>query len=185
VSALPAEYVETLFADPADLKPYPGNPNRGNVDVVRGSVRANGQYRSVVARRLPDGTLELLAGHTTTEAAADELGRVRVEVIAADDATARRIVAVDNQAARKATMDEKALLALLDKVNAEGGVDGLAGAGFDEVEFRNLVDRQMGAALGKPAPAEFAAYDDETIPTEHHCPRCGYQWSGSSAGGSE
>lgn len=142
---LPAKYVETRTVDPDELKPYAGNPNVGDVDVVRGSVRANGQYRSVVARRLPDGTLELLAGHTTTRATSDELGRVRVEVIEADDATARRIVAADNQTARAASMDEKALLELLDKAQADGGLDG---TGFGENEYRDLVDRVWGSGDG-------------------------------------
>jgi hypothetical protein len=145
VPALPAKYIDTRTVDPDELKPYPGNPNVGDVDVVQASVRANGQYRSVVARRLPDGTLELLAGHTTTLATKDELGRVRVEVIEADDATARRIVAADNQTARAASMDETALLALLDKAQADGGLDG---TGFDEGEYRELVDRVWGSGDG-------------------------------------
>jgi hypothetical protein len=174
VPALPAKYIDTRTVDPDELKPYPGNPNAGDVDVVRGSVRANGQYRSVVARRLPDGTLELLAGHTTTQATKDELGRVRVEVIEADDATARRIVAADNQTARKATMDEAALLALLDKAQADGGLEG---TGFDDVEFRNLVDRHMRPPGDREAPEDFREYGDD-IATDHECPRCGYTWSG-------
>lgn len=138
---LSARYIETRTVDPDELKPYPGNPNVGDVDVVRSSVRANGQYRSVVARQLPDGTLELLAGHTTTKATRDELGRVRVEIIEADDATARRIVVADNQIARVATMDEAALLGLLDKAQADGGLDG-TGIGVDE--YREIVDRVWG-----------------------------------------
>lgn len=136
---LPAEYVETLVVDPAELHPHPQNPNQGDVDVVRGSVRANGQYRSVIARRLPDGTLELLAGHTTTAAAGDELGKVRVEVVAADDATARRIVAADNQTARRAQMDEVALLALLDSIAVDGTPDApLFGSGYTSSEREDL-----------------------------------------------
>jgi hypothetical protein len=145
VPGLPAKYIDTRTVDPDELKPYPGNPNAGDVAVVQASVRANGQYRSVVARRLPDGTLELLAGHTTTRATKDELGRVRVEVIEADDATARRIVAADNQTARAASMDETALLALLDKAQADGGLDG---TGFDEQAHRELVDRVWGSGGG-------------------------------------
>lgn len=142
---MPARYLETRTVDADELKPYPGNPNVGDVDVVRGSVRANGQYRSVVARQLADGTLELLAGHTTTRATKDELGRVRVEVIEADDATARRIVAADNQTARKATMDEQALLKLLDAAQADGGLEG---TGFGVDEYREVVDRVWGDGGG-------------------------------------
>lgn len=135
---MPARYIETRYVDPDQLRPYPGNPNRGDVDVVRGSVRRNGQYRSVVARQLPDGALELLAGHTTTQATADVEGRVRVEVIDADDATARRIVAADNQTARKATMDEAALLDLLDEAKTDGGLDG---TGYTDKDLDALLER--------------------------------------------
>lgn len=138
---MPARYLETRTVDADELKPYPGNPNVGDVDVVRGSVRANGQYRSVVARQLVDGTLELLAGHTTTRATKDELGRVRVEVIEADDATARRIVAADNQTARAATMDEAALLALLEDAKADGGLEG---TGYDDDDLRALENADAG-----------------------------------------
>jgi hypothetical protein len=176
----PDPYRETLFVDPGELAPYPGNPNHGDVDAIRGSVRRNGQYRAVVARVLPDGTLQLLAGHATTEATGAEVGKVRVEVIDVDDATARRIVAADNALPARATMDESALFALLDAANADGGLEG---TGVDDVEFRNLVDRHMGSS-GRPpaeAPGEFASYDEETIPVAHECPRCGFRWSGDSA----
>jgi hypothetical protein len=177
---MPDSYVETVYVDPSQLRPYPGNPNHGDVQEIRVSVRRNGQYRPVIARPGPAGAYEILAGHATTEATGAEAGRVRIEVHDVDDATARRIVTADNQTARKATMDEAALLALLDQANADGGLEG---TGFDDVEFRNLVDRQM-ASPPRP-PEEFAAYDDETIPTEHQCPRCGYKWSGGSSGSAE
>lgn len=173
-----ARYIETITVDPDDLTAYPGNPNTGDVDLIRASVRRNGQYRAVNARRLPDGTLQLLAGHTTTAAIHAEGQPVRVEVIEADDRTARRIVAVDNASARKATLDEEALFKLLDKANAE---DGLEGTGYDDAEFRELVDKAMRApGPGKEAPEDFASYDEDTITTEHTCPKCGYQWSGGA-----
>lgn len=135
---MPAEYVETLYVDPDTLHAYPGNPNRADVAELRGSVRSNGQYRPVVARRLPDGRLQILAGHGTTEATGMVAGKVRVEVLAADDATARRIVARDNVRPRGSVMDELALLDLLDKVNAEEGADGLLGAGYSRQERDDL-----------------------------------------------
>lgn len=132
---MPARYLETVYVDPDQLRPYPGNPNQGDIGIVRSSVRNNGQYRSVVARKLPDGTLELLAGHTTTAATGLEVGKTRVEVIEADDATARRIVAADNQTARKATMDERLLLELLEQADDEEGLDG---TGFTPPDLEDL-----------------------------------------------
>lgn len=121
---MPARYIETRYVDPAELHPYPGNPNRADVDELRGSVRANGQYRPVVVRPHPDGGWQILAGHGTTEATGAEAGKVRVEVHEADDATARRIVAIDNTRPRGSVLDEDALLALLTQAEADGGLDG-------------------------------------------------------------
>lgn len=121
---MPAQYVQTIYVDPADLHPYPGNPNHADVEELRGSVRANGQYRPVVARPHPAGGWEILAGHGTTEATGLEAGKVRIEVLDADDATARRIVARDNIRPRGSVLDEEALLALLAEAEADGGLDG-------------------------------------------------------------
>src|SRR3954453_18053395 len=109
---MPAEYVETRYVDPDQLHPYPGNPNRADVEELRGSVRRNGQYRPVIARRLPDGALEILAGHGTTEATAAEARKARIEVHDIDDATAPRIAARDNIRPRGSVLDEAELLAL-------------------------------------------------------------------------
>jgi hypothetical protein len=128
-------YLETRYVDPGDLYPYPGNPNAGDVDEIRGSVRRNGQYRPVITRPRPDGALEILAGHATTEATGAEVGRVRVEVIDVDDATAARIVAADNAIPRKAAVDEVALFALLDEVASDGGLEG---SGYNDDDFDDL-----------------------------------------------
>jgi len=44
------------------LKPYKGNPRRGNIDAIRESLRVNKQYRPVVVR---EKTREVLAGNHT------------------------------------------------------------------------------------------------------------------------
>ena len=55
---------------------------------------------------------------------------------------------------------------------------GLAGTGYSNDDVDLLL-----AELAKrnPDPPEEFAVFDESIPTEHACPRCGYTWSGSSA----
>ena len=49
--------------------------------------------------------------------------------------------------------------------------------GFDADEISKFLD--PGTSDGKP-PESFKEYD-ETIPTEHECPKCGYTWSGAAA----
>jgi hypothetical protein len=102
------------------------------------SARTNGQYRSVVARRLEDGALQLLAGHGTVGAFRRQgAGEVRVEVIEADDTEARRIVLADNGTSRNASYDESLLLDLLDAASKDGG---LGGTGWDGEAYKELLD---------------------------------------------
>lgn len=127
-----ARFLEQRVVDPATLTPYPGNPNIGDVEAVRASLRANGQYRTPVTRRLPDGGLQVLAGHTTRLAAIAEAMPLRVDVVDADDKTARRIVLADNRTAQLSHYDEDLLLAILD-----GG--DLEGTGWDQAAYEELL----------------------------------------------
>jgi DNA modification methylase len=104
--ALTAEQV------PADsLVPYPGNPRRGDVNVIRESLRTLGQYKPLVVQR---STRHVLAGNHTLQALIAE-GRSSVSVVFvdADDESAARIVAVDNRSSDAATFDNAELVALL------------------------------------------------------------------------
>jgi hypothetical protein len=84
------------------------------------------------------------------------------------DAQKRAYRIADNQLALNAGWDEQLLGIELGELRGLG-VD-LALIGFDAAEIdRLLADPQ--------APDGFKAYD-ETIPTEHVCPRCGYRFSG-------
>lgn len=136
-----ARFLEQRVVDPATLTPYPGNPNIGDVEAVRASLRANGQYRTPVTRRLPDGTLQVLAGHTTRLAAIAEHMPLRVDIVDADDKTARRIVLADNRTAQLSRYDETLLLDILD-----GG--DLAGTGWDDAAFDDLRARMEEAQHG-------------------------------------
>ena len=40
--------LDALVVPIAGLEPYPANPRRGRVDVVRESLRRHGQYRPIV-----------------------------------------------------------------------------------------------------------------------------------------
>jgi hypothetical protein len=45
--------------------------------------------------------------------------------------------------------------------------------------LRDLATESNPAMVEPSSPDEFASVD-ETIPTDHCCPKCGYQWSGGS-----
>lgn len=153
------------------LAHYHRNARRGNVDAIAESLQINGQYKPIIVNR---GThtgrpFEILVGNHTVEAAKliglEELSAVLIDV---DDEKARRIVLADNRTSDLATYDDAVLADLLAEADLEG-------TGFTEADLDGL--------LVDPTPAErpeeFPEYSEET-PTQHSCPSCGYEWSGST-----
>lgn len=135
-----------------DLQTFPGNPRRGQVEVIVESLRRNGQYRPIVVN---EGTKtgrprEVLAGNHTM-LAARELGWLTVDVwlVDVDDNEARAIVAADNRTADLGEYDDADLLALL------SGLEGLEGTGYDAdflAELQDVVNPPDSAdALDPPA----------------------------------
>lgn len=90
-------HLETADVDLADLKLYPGNPRRGNVNEIRKSLRRLGQYRSLVVR--VDGLERvILAGNHTSKAMALEgWTTARAELVECSDDEAERINLGDNR----------------------------------------------------------------------------------------
>jgi len=163
-----------------DLKPDPRNARRHtprNVGMIASAMNEVGAARSIVI----DEVNGIMAGHATVEAAA-QAGITRLRVVEADGdeiiavrrtgltpAQKTRLALFDNRAAELAERDEPVLAAIAD----DG--DGLVGVFRDE-ELAAILDR---AAEVDP-PESFAAYGED-IPTEHRCPKCGYEWSGQSS----
>jgi site-specific DNA-methyltransferase (adenine-specific) len=124
-----------------ELCPYPGNPRRGNLEVIMDSLTTNGLFRPIVANRR---TNEVLAGNHTLEAA-KALGwqEIAVSWVDVDAETAARIVLVDNRSNDLATYDDEALAALLQELPE------LTGAGYDRDDLDALL-----AELGKEERGE-------------------------------
>lgn len=115
------------------LLQYPDNPRRGNVDAIKASLEANGQFRPVVVQK---STNYVLAGNHTVQAA-EALGWTEVAawVMDVDDEQAKRIVLADNRTADLGWYDDGDLLTLLE------GLDALDGTGYaidDLADLRNL-----------------------------------------------
>ena len=126
----------------ASLKPFKGNPRRGDVEAIRESLRVNGQYRPVVVR---SKTREVLAGNHTLQAAqAEGWEQIWATFIDCDAKTAKRIVLVDNRSNDQASYDDDALLALLASLPELDGT-GYASDDLEKltklVEFEAKIDR--------------------------------------------
>lgn len=130
------EYLSTDEVPLSNLTPFPGNARRGDVDAIAESIERNGQYRSLIVRRVPAGSLVVLAGNHTMAALA-KLGReeARCELIECDDDTARRVNLVDNRLPDSGGYEDEALAALL------GALDDFAGTGYVPDDLDDLLSR--------------------------------------------
>lgn len=187
-----------------DLTQFPGNPRRGNVELILDSLRANGQYKPLTVRRQGE-TLTILAGNHTYLALLrhEESGRdacrdwelshdrpcqicINVDaddptalthLIECDDDTATRINLVDNKAADEGDYDQEAVDALIATLDGD-----LVGTGYGTSDADLFAAGPAGAEGFDPLPApvppaEFPSYDED-IETQYTCPKCAYSWSG-------
>lgn len=151
--------LRTVAVPVDDLVEWPGNPRTHAGAALDASVQRHGQYRSLLARELPDGRLQLLAGHGT-KAALVRAGRDTVDVEVRDvpdDDAARAIVLADNRISDLASYDDALLLAQLDAASTSGGLDG---TGWDGDAYRELVDQAMASGSGDGADGEGGDGDD-------------------------
>jgi uncharacterized protein (UPF0297 family) len=145
----------TRVVDIDAVRPHPDNPNRGSVPVVRESLRAHGQYRTIVVQQ---ATGHVLAGNTTWAAAKAE-GRPTIAVIEldVDDEEAVRIMLADNRSAQLGDgYDDQILADIL------AGLPHLEGTGFSDADRDNLLAMigppptldELAASFGEPDPAD-------------------------------
>ena len=135
---------------------------------------------------------EIIAGHTRLKAAL-LLGIEKVPVIFADDLSPEQVKAfriADNKSSEWAEWDISLLTEEISDLK-ESGYD-MELTGFSEIEIDSFLpsyednspaDNSIYGGSnggGNSPPEDFPSYDDD-IPTEHRCPKCGYEWSGKSA----
>lgn len=151
------------------LKIHPRNVNQGDFGAIQESVKTNGFYGVIVANKR---TGHILAGNHRY-AVAKQLGFERVPVAWVDvnQEEEVRILVADNRTTRLGADNESRLADLLAEL-AQTDV-GLTGTGFDGDDL----DRMIGDLSDPIPPSDFKEVD-ESIPTEHRCPSCGYEWSG-------
>lgn len=126
----------------ADLKHYPGNARRGDLDAIRDSLRVNGQFRPLLVQA---STGYVLTGNHTMDAMLaegwEEADTCEVDV---DDDAARRIVVADNRTSDLGTYDDRALLTLLRELGED-----MSGTGYSLDDYDDLL-----AAIEESDPAD-------------------------------
>ena len=162
-------FLATLNLPIDKLETYPGNPRKGDVEVIAESLLTNEQYRAVVVQAAdpdrPENGGTVLAGNHTF-IAAQQLGwsTIRAELHNVNDERARRIVLVDNRSADLGSYDERILAELL----AEQ--EDLTGTGYTSEDIASLE-----AKLAEEEEVEFPELsndpddDSPTPPEDPHC----------------
>lgn len=160
--------------------PYARNARKipqSAIDKVAASIKEFGWQQPIVV----DVNRVIVVGHVRL-LAAKQLGEKKVPVHVATELTPGQIKAfrlMDNRSHQESGWDMELLapeMAELQALNIDASL-----TGFDADEISKFLDST--GSEGEP-PESFMEYD-ETIPTEHQCPKCGYTWSGASAPKSE
>ena len=162
--------IETKTIDIDTVHPHPRNVRQGDVGAICESLKAHGQYKPITYQK---STGRILAGNHTWKAA-KSLGWTKIVASAkdCDDETALRILLVDNKASDLATYDNDQLEELLRELAlTERSLEGTL---FDGDNLDQLIKDNV-----TPMMDDFPEFD-ETIQTEYHCPKCGYEWSGKA-----
>jgi hypothetical protein len=184
----PPRWTEYVSLD--DVLRAPRNPKNHNAEVIAASMA---RFGVVEHPAMDERTGRLVAGHGRLEdwerrrdagedppdgIMVNEAGAWMVPVTrgwsSRSDADAEAYLIVSNQSTILGGWEERELADILHDLKDEGLLDL---TGFDEDGLDNLDRKNIDA----DAPEDFPSFDSETISTEHQCPACGYQWSGSSA----
>jgi hypothetical protein len=154
----------------ADLREHPQNPNKHGAEQLRllAKVISATGWRSPVVVSARSGFM--IKGHGRLQAArlaGWESVPVDVQEYA-DEATELADLVADNRLAELADMDAAALKDLL------GAMD----TGALDMELTGFTADALAAMMTAVAPPDSFAEMDESIETEHECPKCKYRWSG-------
>ena len=156
--------IATLHADPSNVRKHDAR----NLASIKASLTRFGQQKPIVVNHKN----VIVAGNGTWEAAValgwKEIGVVRSSLQGAEG-TAYAIA--DNRTAELAEWDDAGLAATLAALQNDQSIDELA-TGFSEEEIDKLISKAIVSG-----PHDFPEVD-ESIDTEHECPKCGYKWSG-------
>jgi len=136
----------------AELRPHPKNWRThppAQEDAMRGILAEIGYADALVARELPDGSLELIDGHLRAEITPD--AEVPVLVLDLDEQEAAKLLALHDPLAGLAEADEQALAGLLADVETDS-------------EALQAVLDQMSAEYGGPGTEKGGVGTEEEPP---------------------
>lgn len=165
-----------VWMSPAELAENPANWRRHPEQQVAALSDVIKEVGWAGACLLNSKTGRLIDGHARRKVALSQgCERVPVLVGSWSEADEAKILATLDPLASMAQADGKALAALLADVQTDSSaIQAMLDA------LRETPAAANGVPVEPTPPGEFPTYD-ESIPTEHVCPRCGYEWSGGES----
>lgn len=122
------------FVKAGDLELYPENPNRGNVEEIRVSIRENGFWGVLVVQK---SRMRIAIGNHRFQAGQKEgMTTFPCQVCDLTDDETRELLLADNRLGEMGTYDQPRLLAALEAVQKKKG--SLRGTGFRERDLDRL-----------------------------------------------
>ena len=133
------------------LRPHPNNWRvhpKSQQDALRGILAEVGYADALLARELPDGTLQLIDGHLRAETTPE--AEVPVLILDLDETEAAKLLALHDPLAAAAQADNDVLAELLDSVETENEA------------IRGLLDQML---TGPELPPDGQAEDPGGVPS--------------------
>jgi ParB-like chromosome segregation protein Spo0J len=166
--------IDSVISDPSNVRRH--SPR--NIETIRGSLRRFKQQTPIVL----DNNRIVRKGNGSLEAAKLE-GWTHIAAVVSDlnGSELTSYAVADNRSGDPevgSTFDQTSLAEVLTALQAEDAELATV-AGFSPDEIASLIGATNDATAPE-APSDFDDFD-ESIDTEHECPKCGYVWSGSSA----
>jgi hypothetical protein len=157
----------------SELRPNPKNWRthpKEQADALRGTLAEIGFAEAIVARELPDGTLEIIDGHLRAETAAN--AKVPVLVLDVTEEEADKLLATLDPLASMATVDSDKLAELVASIEIDSEA---LKAAVDELMLAHgpIPDKHRDQrTINRGGEVELASED-----FEHKCPRCGFEFN--------
>ena len=153
-----------LMPNPRNWRTHPTN----QADALRGILSEVGYAGAVLVRETKHG-YQLIDGHLRAETTPHQ--EIPCLVLDVTEAEANKLLATYDPIGDMAGVNPAILDSLLRDV--ETGSEALSEMIAELAEESDVVPRDDIAK----APEDFKEVD-ENIHTDHHCPKCGYEWSG-------
>lgn len=150
-----------LLPNPRNWRTHP----KKQQDALRGLLAEVGYADALLARELPDGSLEIVDGHLRAETTPDQV--VPVLVLDISEAEAAKVLLTLDPLAAMAEADNQKLDELMREIDT--GCEAL------QVMIADLA-KTNGLYETPESPEDFPTVD-ENIETKLCCPKCGYKWS--------